>query len=196
MISSLHGTVESISGDSAVINVGGVGFLVYLPTSALSELGMTGTHASLYTQMVVREDSIQLFGFSTKEDLKLFQILTGVSGVGPRLALAMLSAMAVIDLVSAIASGNLDLLTTVTGVGKKLAGRLVLELKDKIAEAASIELVPVGEADNDVISALLSLGYSAAEASRAVALIPHEKILRLKIRLNLPWAILESNKAG
>lgn len=183
MISSLHGTVESISGDSAVINVGGVGFLVYLPTSALSELGMTGMHASLYTQMVVREDSIQLFGFSTKEDLKLFQILTGVSGVGPRLALALLSAMAVIDLVSAIASGNLDLLTTVTGVGKKLAGRLVLELKDKIAEAASIELVPVGEADNDVISALLSLGYSAAEASRAVALIPHEQNLALEDKI-------------
>jgi Holliday junction DNA helicase RuvA len=183
MISTLRGTVESIYDDSAVISVGGIGFLVYLPTSVLSNLGGAGTHARLFTQMVVREDSIQLFGFATAEDLKLFQLLTGVSGIGPRLALALLSSMEAGDLVSAIASGSVDLLTTVPGVGKKLAGRLVLELKDKIAEAASIQMATVGEADNDVISALLSLGYSAAEASRAVASIPRGQNLAIEDKL-------------
>ncbi len=132
MISSLHGKVESLSSDSAVINVSGVGFQVFMPTSTLSALGAIGKEAHLYIHLHLREDNVALFGFASPEELALFQLLIGVSGLGPRLALAMLSGMNVENLVTAIATGSIDLLTVIPGIGKKMASRIVVELKEKI----------------------------------------------------------------
>ena len=192
MIASLRGTVEAISSDYAVITLGGIGLQVFMPGSTLTSLKGVGQQARVFTQMVVREDAILLFGFGTEEELKLFQLLQGVSGFGPKLALTLLSAMNAEELVSAIAGGSLEILTSVPGIGKKLAGRLILELKDKIsAGAASVRLIPTGEGDGDVIGALLSLGYSAAEASRAVASLPRDAKLSVEDKIKLALGYFE-----
>ncbi len=130
MIASLQGKLEALGSDWAIINVGGIGFQVYLPTSTLSTLGATGGEVKLYTHLHLREDNVALYGFASADDLGLFESLITVSGLGPRLALAMLSAMDAERLVVAIASAATALLTEVPGIGKKMAERLILELKD------------------------------------------------------------------
>ena len=190
MISSLHGRLESLGADWAVIEVNGVGFQVYMPSSTLSTLGAIGAKVDLRTQLVLREDSVALYGFSTAEELELFQIVTGVSGIGPKLGLAILSSMSVERVSMAIAGGDTDLLKTISGIGKKMAERLVLELKDKIGAgllaAGGVQLAPE---NGDVIAALTSLGYSVSEAGRAVATLPPNEKLSLeeKVRLALQY---------
>lgn len=173
MIASLHGRLESMSGDGVVLNVGGIGFQVYLPTSTLSSLGNIGEEVSLHTHLHLREDSVTLYGFASADELRLFQTLLGVSGLGPRLALAMLSAMSLEQLTMAVATGSTDLLRSIPGIGKKVADRLVLELKDKVAAGwVTTPAAQLAEENTDVLTALVSLGYSASEASRAVASLP------------------------
>lgn len=170
MIASLHGRLESMSDDGVVLNVGGIGFQVYLPTSTLSSLGNIGEEVSLHTHLHLREDSVTLYGFASADELRLFQTLLGVSGLGPRLALAMLSAMSLEQLTMAVATGSTDLLMSIPGIGKKVANRLVLELKDKVAAGwVTTPAAQLAEENTDVLAALVSLGYSASEASRAVA---------------------------
>ncbi len=186
MIAGLHGTLESLGGDGAIINVGGIGFRVYMPTSTLSSLGKIGDEVHLYTHLHLREDNATLYGFATDDELRFFQTLLGVSGLGPKLALAMLSAMSVDKLTMAIATGSVDLLTIVPGIGKKVADRLVLELKDKIAAGwVTTPAAQLAEANTDVLAALTSLGYSVAEATRAVATLPPSSDLTLEERLKL-----------
>src|ERR1035437_4539712 len=122
MIASLRGTLEALYPDSAVINVGGVGFRVFMPVSTLLTLGGLGEEVRVQTHTHVREDAILLYGFASEEDLKLFEMLLNVSGFGPKVALGMLSALSVEQIVSAIAGGSEELLTSVPGIGKKLAG--------------------------------------------------------------------------
>ncbi|MEK7353862.1 MAG: Holliday junction branch migration protein RuvA [Chloroflexota bacterium] len=191
MISSLHGRLESISATGAVIDVNGVGFQVFMPTSTLSTLGAIGGKVNLRTQLVLREDSVALYGFNTAEELELFQIVTGVSGIGPKLGLAILSSMSVERVSMAVASSDTDLLKTIPGIGKKMAERMVLELKDKIGAgllaAGGLQLAPENA---EVIGALTSLGYSVAEAGRAVAAISSssDKLsLEEKVRLALQY---------
>ncbi|MFC1992799.1 Holliday junction branch migration protein RuvA [Chloroflexota bacterium] len=189
MIASLNGKLESLGGDWAAINVGGVGFQVYMPTSTLSTLGTIGEEVKLHTHLYLREDNATLYGFATAEELDLFQTLIGVSGLGPRLALAMLSAMNFGQLSTAIATGSTDLLTEVPGIGKKMADRLVLELKDKIG--AGWITTPAAQAvqeNADVLAALTSLGYSVSEASRAVATLPPSSDLNLEEKIKLALA--------
>ena len=186
MIASLHGTLESLGSDWAIINVNGVGFQVYMPTSTLSTLGARGEEVHLHTHLVMREDSATLYGFTTAEELELFQTLIGVSGVGPRLALAMLSAMNVEQVATAIATGSVDLLTAIPGIGKKMAERLILELKDKIgAGLIAIPAAQLAQENTEVIAALTSLGYSVSEASRAVATLPPSSDLSLEEKIKL-----------
>ena len=190
MIASLHGRLESISDDGAIINVNGIGFQVHMPTSTLSTFGSRGQEVHIYTHLHLREDNAALYGFASPEELGLFEILIGVSGIGPKLALSMLSAMSVEQLSMAIATGNTDLLTAVPGIGKKIAARLVLELKDKIgAELVTAPAAQLAQENADVLAALTSLGYSVAEASRAVASLPSAPDLTLeeKIRLALGY---------
>jgi len=186
MIASLKGKLEALGSDSAIINVGGVGFEVHMPTSTMSKMGAIGREVTLQTHLYLREDNASLYGFATTEELGLFQALLSVSGLGPKLALAMLSAMEVEQLTMAIATGSTDLLTGIPGIGRKMAHRLVLELKDKIAAGwvAAAEALPA-EGNTEVLAALTSLGYSASEATRAVASLPRDEELSLEEKIKL-----------
>ena len=186
MIASLHGKVESLGTNWAVINVNGIGFQVYTPTSTLSTLGAIGKEAHLHTHLILREDSATLYGFASAEELELFQTLIGVSGLGPRLALAMLSAMTVEQATMAIATGSTDLLTVIPGIGKKMAARLIVELKDKIGTIfIATPAAQLAQENTDVLAALTSLGYSISEASRAVATLPPASDLSLEEKIKL-----------
>ena len=185
MIAGLRGTVESLGSDWAIVNVGGIGFQVYVPTSTLSTLGAVGGEVKLYTHLHLREDNVTLYGFSSAEELGLFQTLIGVSGLGPRLALAMLSAMDAEKLMMAIATGSADLLTAVPGIGKKMASRLILELKEKIGAGWITTPAELAQENAEVIAALTSLGYSTAEATRAVATLPPASTLSLEEKIKL-----------
>ncbi|MBL7125503.1 MAG: Holliday junction branch migration protein RuvA [Dehalococcoidales bacterium] len=190
MIAGLHGTLQTVGSDWAIINVGGIGFQVYMPTSILSTLGTIGEEVELHTHLHLREDNATLYGFATAEELGLFQTLIGVSGLGPKLALAMLSAMSVEKLTMAIATGSADLLAEVPGIGKKMADRLILELKGKLAAGwLGAPVAELAEENTDVLAALTSLGYSVSEATRAVASLPPSSDLSLeeKIRLALQF---------
>jgi len=186
MIASLHGRVESLGSDWAIIDVGGIGFQVYMPTSTLSTLGTIGEEVQLYTHLHLREDNATLYGFGSADELRLFQTLLGVSGLGPRLALAMLSAMSVEKLTMAIVTGSVDLLTVVPGIGKKVANRIILELKEKIGAGwVTTPGVQLAEENTDVLAALTTLGYSVSEASRAVASLPPSPDLSLEEKIKL-----------
>ncbi len=184
MISSLHGKLESLGGDWAIINVGGIGFQVRMSTSTLSSLGKIGDEVKLRTHLHLREDNVTLFGFASSDELALFQTLLSVSGLGPKMALAMLSSMSVEQLTMAIVTGNTDMLTIVPGVGKKVASRIVLELKEKIGAGWAITPpTQVAQENTDVLAALVTLGYSAAEATRAIASLPASTDLNLEEKI-------------
>ena len=186
MIASLNGKVESLGSDWAIINVGGVGFQVYTPTSTLSTLGKIGEEVKLHTYLYLREDNATLYGFASADELGLFQTLIGVSGLGPKLAVAMLSAMDIEKLTMAIATANADLLVEVPGIGKKMASRIILELKEKIGAGwITTPAAQLAQENTEVISALVSLGYSVSEANRAVATLPPSSDLNLEERIKL-----------
>jgi Holliday junction DNA helicase RuvA len=189
LIASLQGKVEALGSDWAIINVADIGFQVYMPTSTLASLGAVGKEVKLYTYLHLREDSAALYGFASADELALFQTLISVSGLGPRLALAMLSAMDVEELTIGIATGSAELLTEIPGIGKKMASRLILELKDKIG--AGRVPVPTSQAaaeNADIIAALTALGYSVTEATRAVATLPAADLtLEEKVKLALQY---------
>ncbi len=181
MIVGLNGKLESLGSDGAVINVGGIGFQVYMPTSTLSKLGKIGEEVKLHTYLHLREDNAALYGFASTDELGLFQNLISVSGLGPKLALAMLSAMNIEKLTMAIATSSADLLTEVPGIGKKMANRLILELKEKIGAGwITTPAVQLAEENAEVVAALTSLGYSVSEATRAVASLPPDSKLSLE----------------
>ena len=186
MIASLTGTLDALGTDWAVIRVGGIGFKVNLPTSALSQLGSPGDEVRVFTHLYVREDNISLYGSTSVEELGLFETLIGVSGLGPRLALAMLGTMDAEKLAAAIATANSLMLIQVPGIGKKMAERIILELKDKVSAGlltvAASEMAPENA---EVLAALMSLGYSTAEANQAVASLPKEPGLSLEERIKL-----------
>ena len=186
MIAGLEGKLQSRSTDGAIIKVGGVSLQVYMPSSTLSTLGAIGEAVHLHTHLHLREDNVALYGFATTEELELFRLLIGVSGVGPKVALAILSAMEPGHLALAIATGNVDLLSSVPGVGSKMAGRLALELKGKLE---GIMVSAPAEGDAEVIAGLMGLGYSAAEAASALASLPHSAGLTVeeKIRQALQY---------
>jgi Holliday junction DNA helicase RuvA len=186
MIASLAGKLESLTSDSAIIDVGGVGFEVFMPTTALSSLGVPGNDVKVFTHLHVREDNLTLFGFLANEDLWLFETLIGVSGLGPRLALAMLSSLSAEQITMAIATGSIDMLVMVPGIGKKVATRIVLELKEKIgAGLIATPAAQIAQENTDVLAALTSLGYSAAEATQAVATLPADSPLDLEEKIKL-----------
>ncbi|MFA5309078.1 MAG: Holliday junction branch migration protein RuvA [Dehalococcoidales bacterium] len=186
MIASLTGKIESLNGDSAIVNVGGVGFRAYMPTSALSTIGKPGDTVKVFTHLHVREDNITLYGFPTAEELWLFETLLGVTGLGPKLSLAMLSALTPDQITMAIATGSADMLDMIPGIGKKVAGRIILELKDKIGAGwAATPATEMTRENADVLGALTSLGYSAGEAVKAVAALPADPKLKLEDKVKL-----------
>ena len=165
MIGSLRGPVTHVGPEFVVIELGGVGYRVMVAPALLAKL-RPGREAHLFIHHLVREDQQALFGFGTPEELAFFELLMTVTGVGPRLALAITSAYPVTKLQLAIVTDDLDLLTSVSGVGRKTAQRIGLELKEKI-HAAGIAASGGAATDSDVVAALESLGYTASEARRA-----------------------------
>jgi len=186
VIASLSGTLDSIGTDRAVIDVGGVGFTVQMPTTTLSALGTPGKQVKVFTHLHVREDALTLFGFASQEELWTFELLLGVSGLGPKLALAMLSTLTPEQIATAIATGSADMLDMIPGIGKKVAGRIILELKEKIGAGwISTATEPAAGDNKDVLQALTALGYSAAEAVKAVATLPGDAPLELEEKIKL-----------
>jgi Holliday junction DNA helicase RuvA len=173
MIGYLQGNLLKATTDRVLLDVQGVGYEVHIPLSTWYEIERRGTsgRVALYIHTQVREDDISLFGFWTEREKALFEKLIGVGGIGARLARVILSGMAPDDLLGAIASGDLGRLATIPGVGRKTAERMVLELREKMRELAAElpEQAAAGPADQDVVSALVNLGYKAAQAERAVA---------------------------
>ena len=186
MIAGVSGTIEAIGSNWALIEIGGISLQIFLPTSTLSTLGEVGQKARLHTHLAVREDNLTLYGFSTARELSVFQALINVSGIGPKLGLAMLSALDAEQLTTAIASGDIAMLTSIPGVGKKTAERILLELKEKISDTWAVQDLEAVQGNGDVVAALTSLGYSVAEATRAVAALPSSAMsLEEKIKMAL-----------
>ncbi len=190
MIASIRGILQSTSTDSVVLEAHGVGYLIFVPTTTLQALGAIGSEVLLHTHLHVREDAMVLYGFESPEQRSFFETLINVSGVGPRMALGLLSAVPLDQLQHAIASENTALLSQVPGVGKKTAARLILELKGKLdlAKVAPVlaNITPIGVALNgELIEVLTSLGYSQLEAQSAVASLPADAPADLEERLRL-----------
>jgi holliday junction DNA helicase RuvA len=186
MISGVKGIIEAIGSNWVIIDVGGISFRVFAPTSTLSVLSVVGQQAKLHTHLQVREDNLTLYGFNTAKELDIFQILMTVKGIGPKIGLAMLSAMDADQLTMAIASGDANLLTGIPGIGKKTAERIVLELKDKIGQTWAItQDLESAQGNSEVVSALTSLGYSLSEATRAVASLPVTPQFSLEDRIKM-----------
>ncbi len=188
MIATLTGKLQARSDDAVIVNVGGVGLRVRVPGGTLALLGAVGSEAHLFTHLRVREDDLSLFGFATESELSLFETLLTVSGVGPKVALALLSSAAPETLRLAIAQGNLDALTATPGIGKKIAQRIVLELKGKVDVSGLSEVGELSATDEDVLNALINLGYSAAEATRAARSVPPSaKTVEERLRVALQY---------
>jgi Holliday junction DNA helicase RuvA len=185
VIAMLEGRVAEKAGDRVVLSVSGVGYEVRVPAPSLARLPPPGREARLFTRLLVRDDSMVLYGFSSPDERSLFDHLITVTGVGPKVALAVLSVLSPDTLRRAVAAGDVAALTLVPGVGKKVAGRIVLDLKDRIGMGGEAEASgPLAE----VREALLSLGLSSQEAREALgALVPDgdrpvEELLRDALR--------------
>lgn len=179
MIRSIKGTLAAIGADHVIVEVGGIGYRVYLSAMTLSELPRIGGSLQLFTYLQVREDAMALFGFSSTEERNLFEQLIGVSGVGPKAALAILGVLSANDLKFAILAGDAKAISRAPGVGAKTAQRVVMELKEKVsleeafeARLAAPDASMQQGAVNDAILGLTALGYGSAEAARAVRSIP------------------------
>ncbi|MCC6745372.1 MAG: Holliday junction branch migration protein RuvA [Acidobacteria bacterium] len=177
MIAHLSGTILGKQPNSVVIDVHGVGYEVTIPVSTFYELGDVGAQASLRVHTHVREDAIQLFGFRTAREKELFLRLTSVSGIGPKLGITFLSGTSPDDLIAAIRANDLARLISIPGVGRKTAERVVIELRDKIGQLAqpgtdeettAVAAVDVDATRDDVVAALVSLGYPKATADKVV----------------------------
>ena len=173
MIAQVRGCLVRKEPQEAVVDVGGVGYRVAIPLSTFYRIGDPGGEVTLLIHTHVREDALALFGFLTVAEQALFERLIAVSGVGPKLALSILSGIEAPDLVAALRSSDVVRLTRIPGVGKKTAERLVLELKDKMVGLAATEEAapaasPAASAKEDLVSALVHLGYSRPEAEKGV----------------------------
>ena len=171
MISAIEGRLASKSADHIVLAIGGIGVEVCAPFSTIEKL--QADRVCLHTRLVVREDSLTLFGFATTSERDLFDAFLKISGIGPRLAIAILSTLSVDNIHSAVRSDRPELISRVPGIGKKTAQKIVLELQDKIPSA--LEAAPLGEdgdTNAEIMDALTALGYSVVEAQTAIQSIP------------------------
>jgi len=190
VIAFIEGRVVVVAPDSAIVQAGGVGYRIFCGPGTLTSL-KEGTDARLYTHHLVREDVQALYGFRTTEELGFFELLTTVTGVGPKVALGIVSSRPVAELQLAILQGDEGVLTAVSGVGKKLAARIVLELKEKVSAAgvAAGGGSAVGSSESEVSGALQALGYTASEAREAargaVAALPVGSSLEERVKAAL-----------
>lgn len=192
MIGSIRGIVEKKGKDFLLIQVGGIGLKIFVPTYVLDESVRVGEEIKLLTHLHFKENDLALYGFTQEEELDLFEMLISVPGVGPRAALALLSHLSPSALQEAIASEQASILTGVPGIGSKTARNIVFHLKDRIRATAPITAPPaLVKADEEVIAALTSLGYSLVEAQRAVQSVPRD-VTQVEERLRLALAYFAS----
>lgn len=184
MIASLRGVVQHLGESTLTLELGGVGVEVSVPRSVISRAHSVGEPLFLHTRMIVREDSIQLYGFDTLEQKELFDLLLQVSGVGPRLALAILSHLSPEVLTGVVANNQPEALDKVPGIGRKSAEKIIFFLKDRLrAPAAPVRAIH--GSDSEILAALTTLGYSLVEAQAAVQAIPDEAPDDVEERLRL-----------
>ncbi|MBI4536280.1 MAG: Holliday junction branch migration protein RuvA [Ignavibacteriae bacterium] len=172
MIASLSGTLAYKSPTEIVVDVRGVGYHVLIPLSTFEQLGAEKTDVRLLTYLHVRDDAMQLFGFATEDERTLFKLLISVTGIGPKMAQGILSGVSVVDLRDHITRGNLAALTAIPGIGRKLAERLIVELRDKIGKTSIVAPFPSTDLQtrirSEALLALTSLGYNRAAAEKAL----------------------------
>lgn len=174
MIATLRGEISQIEENALVLEVGGVGLRVFVPASLRSR-SRTGEALLLFTHLVVREDALTLYGFESQADRELFNLLLGVDGVGPKVALSVLSSMSREAVQRAVFADESDLLSRVPGVGKKTAQKMALHLKDKLKPTDALaQVASMSDTDGEVLAALTALGYSVVEAQTAIQSIPKE----------------------
>jgi Holliday junction DNA helicase RuvA len=183
VIAGLRGRIESKLTDALLVDVAGVIYRVGTSATTLDDVGGIGESVRLHTFLFVREDQLTLYGFANPDELRLFETLIGVTGVGPRLACAILSRVRTDALHNAIATENADLLATVPGVGKKTAARLILELRGKLVSAGPLPTTRMTPEDADVIEALRALGYTTSEAHEAAARVPRNGEMSVESRV-------------
>lgn len=186
MIQFIRGRLDCIEEDRILVDVGGVGYGIFMPVQAMSLLPQTGSEVKIYTYLNVKEDAMQLFGFLTKEDLKIFKLLIRVNGIGPKGGQAVLSVLSPDDLRFAVLSGDVKAISAAPGIGKRTAEKIILELKDKLniedalehtRESAPIpgrEAESMGSIQSEAVQALVALGYGSTEALRAVKQVSPE----------------------
>lgn len=185
MIGRITGKLVEKHPPQVVIDAHGVGYEIDVPMSTFYNLPATGETVTLHTQLIVREDAHLLYGFGSEEERKVFRQLLKISGVGPKLALSVLSGLSIGDLAQAVASQEAGRLTKIPGVGKKTAERLLLELKDKLDVVVGGRAVKPASSGDDAMNALLALGYNDREAQMALKQIPEGLSLSEKIRAAL-----------
>lgn len=183
MITSLSGALSTIGIDWVEITVGDVGLRVNVPTSFIENVGEVGGRVHLFTSLQVKEDSLTLYGFPNSDVRQAFEALLGVNGVGPRLALSILSILTPENLAFAVAEEDTDVFKGVSGVGKRIAQRIVMELKGKLQ--VEMTAAPATRPDGEIVDALTALGYSASEAMEAVAGIPSDESMESEEKLRL-----------
>ena len=187
MIARLTGALLAKGDSHVIVEVGGIGFKLYVPASLLDRAGHLGTAITLHTHLHVRENELTLYGCATEEELSLFLLLLGVSGIGPKMALNALSIFSTEQLRAAIAQGDALALARISGIGRRTAERLILDLRDKVGlPGESAVVTSLSAADTEVIAALTSLGFSVSEAQAALrAACGGEDPVEEKIRLAL-----------
>jgi len=185
MIATLRGEIAQIEDGALIVEVGGVGLRVFVPAPLRTRV-KTGEAAFLFTHLVVREDALTLYGFESQADRDLFNMLLGVDGVGPKVALSVLSTMTVDSVQRAVFAEEAELLSRVPGVGKKTAQKIALHLKDKLKPLDALKQVAaMSDADAEVLAALTALGYSVVEAQSAIQSLPKDAPQDVEERLRV-----------
>jgi len=181
MIAYIKGTVEQLNDQSVVLDNQGIGYIIHASSATLSRLPRKGETAQLYTYFQVKEDDMSLFGFLSQEEIRLFRLLISISGIGPKVATAILAVMSPVQIMTAVVSQDSVAFSKVSGVGKKTAQRITLELQDKIktqdwgSDQESMDMQSVASSEKqDAIDALLALGYGRSESMRAVLAVATE----------------------
>lgn len=188
MIAAVEGVLVSKGNNRVIVKSGMISFMLNVPGSTIDRLGNTGSTVSLHTHLYVREDNISLYGFSSAQELSIFEQLITVSGIGPKVALALLTTLNPEQITNAIMSGDANLISQVPGIGKKTAGRVIIDLKGKLEKGWEGDIIPsITQADSDAVAALTGLGYSIREASQALSNVTQTEGMTVedKVRLAL-----------
>lgn len=185
MIGTLRGTISSNDVEGLVVEINGIGYIVHVPATIKDKMRL-GENIYLFTKLIVREDSLTLYGFDDQESRELFNLLLGVNGVGPRLALSIISTLETDVIRRAIFNEQVDVFSRVPGVGKKTAQKIFIHLQDRITSAKDLSPVAgFSEVDNELLEALIGLGYSVVEAQAAIQSLPREMPDNIEERLRL-----------